>query len=93
MAKVIKIRGSEDIYYLGRKFGLPAYIIAKANGIENIRQGMRILIPEMRGEAYIVKPYETLESIAMDYEMNPAKLSANNYGITEVYLGQLIYIP
>jgi LysM repeat protein len=93
MEKVVRVIEGDTAVKISKRYGVPAYIILKYNGVNEIREGMRLIIPEPRGEKYVVKPLDTLGSIARAYGVSEQKLVENNNGINSVFLGQIIYIP
>lgn len=94
MGKLIhKVDRDDNWHSISRKYGVPAYIIAKENNLKKLRQGVRLIIPEPSGVRYVVKPFDNLERISKENEIDIDSLRANNNGIQEVFVGQIIYLP
>lgn len=88
-----RVEYKDTLYTIGRKYGVPPYIIARENDISEIKVGMRLIIPSVKGIKYVVKPYETLEQIAIEQSIDIQELREINMGIDQVFLGQIIYLP
>ena len=93
MEKVVRVKAGDTLHKIAKLAGVPAYIITRYNGVTEIREGMRLIIPEPKGNKYVVKPLDTLGSIAEAHGVSERKLKENNNGIESVFLGQIIYIP
>ncbi len=90
------VREGEDLHSVARKYAVSEREIARDNNIaagEKLFCGMKLAIVRRDGEYYIVKPFDTLQSIAAAHGVDPDKLAALN-GIEggAVFLGQSIYI-
>jgi len=93
MAKSIhKVTEGETLYTIGKKYGVPPYIIGRENGVKEIKAGMRLIIPSPSGIKYIVKPLETIESIAEEFGYDSSLIKECN-SIDKVFFGQIIYLP
>lgn len=93
MERVVRVGAGDTLIKIAKRYGVPAYLILKYNDITQIREGMRLLIPEPKGIKYVVRPLDTLENIATLYRVSVEKLGENNNGLKDVFLGQIIYIP
>lgn len=93
MEIIYKVKENDNLLSISKQFKIPAYIIARENGLDEVKVGMRILIPSVDGIKYIVKPYETMQMIADNFNVSVEDLSKHNKGINYVFMGQVIYIP
>jgi len=95
------VRAGETLSVIARLYGVSPAAIADANGLLNpnlIFVGQRLTIPPV-GPAdeitHVVRPGETLSSIARRYGVDPAQLAATN-GISDpgrIFVGQVLRIP
>lgn len=97
------VQRGENLFRIALQYGLSVDQLARANGIisvNNIQVGQRLLIP-LNAEpianpptTHTVQPGETIESIAVFYQIDQAELIQRN-GITnpnQLYIGQVLTI-
>lgn len=85
---------NETLEDIAAKFSIPKSEILKINLIksEDIKKGKILILDKKTGVRYTVRPFDTIEKIAAQFNLN-AKAICDYNGITEVFLGELIYIP
>ena len=78
--------GDQSIEEIARKYRQSAGKILADNGIEKIRPGMRLVV---EGEiTWVVGPYDTVESIAAEWSVDPEDIARSNK--TPLAVGQII---
>lgn len=98
------VQPGDNLYRISLKFGVPLEAIVAVNRIVNpwyIRAGQVLLIPgdaspvPPPGQTYIVKPGDTVWSIAARFRVTPwAIISLNNLvNPNLIYVGQVLSIP
>ncbi len=95
MATVIyKVKLGEKIEDISAKFGVSASAILHDNNCsaEQIDEGVRLVISKPDGREYIVKPFDTIASIAVSFGVREQFIRDNNNLGGEVFIGQKIYI-
>ncbi|MDE6550155.1 MAG: LysM peptidoglycan-binding domain-containing protein [Clostridia bacterium] len=95
MATVVyKVNRGERIEDISAKFGVSASAILHDNNCtsEQIDEGVRIVISKPDGREYIVKPFDTIASIAISCGVREQFIRDNNNLTGEVFIGQKIYI-
>lgn len=89
---IYKTEPFEDVYDIAEKFGTTARIIVADNELrENPECGDLLIIEIPKGDKYIVKPTDTIQSIASKFKKSQLEIMKNNK-IDEVFVGQIIYI-
>lgn len=85
---------NESIEDIAAKFSIPKSEILKINFIksEDIKKGKILMLDKKNGVRYTVRPFDTLQKIGAKFNLSAKAISDYN-GITEVFLGELIYIP
>ena len=100
------VRPGDTLYSIARRFGTSYQALAAANGLHSpytIYVGQKLVIPGSgapaptppSGNVYIVRPGDTLWSIAMRYGTTPWAIAAAN-GLANpnfIYPGQRLIIP
>ncbi len=89
---VYKVRKGDTLDSIALSYKLTAMELARANRLNYVMPGMRLLIPNRKGIPYTVQPYDTLEKIAKRFSIDIKTLIELN-NTERVFLGQLIYIP
>ncbi|MCU0496897.1 MAG: LysM peptidoglycan-binding domain-containing protein [Anaerolineae bacterium] len=97
------VQRGENLFRIALQYGLTVDQLARANGIisvNNLQVGQRLLIP-LNAEpilnpptTHTVQPGETIETIALFYQIDQARLIQQN-GITnpnQLYIGQVLTI-
>ena len=98
------VRVGDTMYSIARTYGTTVWAIAAANGIANpnlIFVGQRLHIPSgappgpMPGGVYIVRPGDTLSSIARHFGVSLPALIAANHIVNPncIFAGQRLIIP
>lgn len=91
---IIRVEKDMQLKSIAAKYGISKDKILKDNRIreDDIDEGVRLYICVPDGVKHIVKPLQTVKSIAQDYGVN-AELIRSNNNCQEVFIGQTIYIP
>lgn len=93
MSKIIaKVYAGEDIKSISKKYKIPVQILKEYNGIENVCEGDRFVIPFRVRALHIVQPLETLEQIASKYHTTQEKICQDNQIIDKLFIGQQLLI-
>ncbi|MCX6028922.1 MAG: LysM peptidoglycan-binding domain-containing protein [Chloroflexi bacterium] len=95
------VRPGETLSTIARLYGVSPAAIADANNLLNpslIFAGQRLTIPQVGpvdGSTHVVRPGETLTSIARRYDVDPAQLAAANglWDPNRIFVGQVLRIP
>ena len=95
------VRPGETLSAIARLYGFSPAAIADANSLLNpslIFAGQRLTIPQAGpadGSTHVVRPGETLTSIARRYGVDPAQLAAANglWDPNRIFVGQVLRIP
>lgn len=92
--KILYRVADETAESLAAKFSLPKHELLKSNktSADKIRRGKIVLIEKKDGAPYIVRPFDTIEKIAVKYNVAADAIREHN-GIIDVFLGEIIYIP
>jgi len=105
--KIHVVQAGQTLFSIARWYGLDVQTLAHANGILNpsyIYVGQSLVIPSASADApvavpaagvYIVKPGDTLFSIARYYGLTAWTLANANgiYNLNHIYVGQRLVIP
>lgn len=89
---VYKVKEGENLADIAKKFSVDLGELMNKNKLEEVRSGMRVVIPEYKGIPYTVQPYDTLDSIAEKFCVEKADI-INNNNINKVFLGLRLFIP
>lgn len=94
MKKIYVVSEGENLLCIANKFGVsPMEILARNKVSEsNIQCGTVLVIDKIDGERYVVKPFDTIESIAQKYNKSARDIAMFN-NVKQVFLGEVIYIP
>jgi LysM repeat protein len=98
------VQRGENLFRIGLKYGIDADTLARYNGLsdpDKIYVGQSIKIPGEydppagQGDIHIVRPGDTLTSIALQYGISTqALMAANNLRDPDfIYIGQRLMIP
>lgn len=88
---VYLVKKDDTLAEIARRENSTVSAIKKLNSVV-LFEGERLIIPKNRGKIHIVKPFESLESIAALYNTDSQTIASYN-GINAVFLGQTVYIP
>lgn len=89
---VYKTERGDDLDSIAEKFGTTKRIIVADNLLsEEPRLGETLIVEKPEGRAYIVKPFDTLESISGGDKKRELEMLKNNK-TDFIYVGQKIYI-
>ena len=89
---VYKTERGDNLDSIAEKFGTTKIIIVSDNLLsEQPRPGEMLVIEKPEGKAYIVKPFETIESISGGDKKRELEILKNNK-TDFVYVGQKLYI-
>ncbi len=92
MQIVHKVESGENLNTIALLHHSSPHRIKAINGISSAKQGERLIVPILRGKLHIVKPFETMESIAKLYKVNLAFLKKYNQ-TNDTFVGDIIIIP
>ena len=86
------VETGDNLKIIADKFNTTQRVLIMINGLENeVKVGEYILIEQLDGIKYIVKPGDTLEQIATYSKDSLQSIKIRNK-IDDVYVGQKIYI-
>ena len=89
---VYKTERGDNLDSIAEKFGTTKRIIVADNLLsEEPRLGETLIVEKPEGRAYIVKPFDTLESISGGDKKRELEMLKNNK-TDFIYVGQKIYI-
>lgn len=89
---VYMVEMGEDLKSIAEKFHTTQqFLIAINNMDREVRAGEYIIVEKIDGLPYVVKPNDTIESIAK-YDKEIVKTIKNRNKIDKIYVGQKIYI-
>lgn len=94
MKKIYVVKDGENLLSISAKFGVSPMEILTKNKISehNIQLGTVLVIDKVDGQRYIVKPFDSLESISEKFNKSVEDIKNFN-NIKQVFLGEVIYIP
>lgn len=84
-----RVLQNESLAEIAKNFSVDEYILKKANGISEIKQGDLIYIP--KSKVYFVKPFDTFESISKKTGVPVFEIKRKN-NITNLFAGQIIFL-
>ncbi|MCL2176589.1 MAG: LysM peptidoglycan-binding domain-containing protein [Firmicutes bacterium] len=90
--RVVQVKKGDTLEAIASEYGVSVGVLIGINNLSGayVDYGERLVIP-MGGRLHIVKPLETIYSIAKEYSVDVNNLKAANF--TEiVYIGQQIII-
>ena len=89
---VYKTERGDDLDSIAEKFGTTKRIIVADNLLsEEPRLGETLIVEKPEGRAYIVKPFDTIESLSGGNKKRELEILKNNK-TDFIYVGQKIYI-
>lgn len=89
---VYKTERGDDLDSIAEKFGTTKRIIVADNLLsEEPRLGETLIVEKPEGRAYIVKPFDTIESLSGGDKKRELEMLKNNK-TDFIYVGQKIYI-
>ena len=89
---VYKTERGDDLDSIAEKFGTTKRIIVADNLLsEEPRFGETLIVEKPEGRAYIVKPFDTIESLSGGDKKRELEILKNNK-TDFIYVGQKIYI-
>ena len=83
-AKIYRAEKGQTAADIAWAAGIPETLLLAHNRIGGVAEGDLLVIPEVRGRVYTVKPFETAESIAADFGITAGELLRKN-GIERIY--------
>lgn len=94
---IYKIKRTDNLWRIARKYGLDHRLIINVNGINNpdmLEPGKFINVPSLRGVYYKVKKGDTISAIAGRYRISTGKIIAHNQlKGGHIRQGQKIFLP
>lgn len=94
MKFVYRVKANDTILSIANNFSLSPDDLLAVNQIkrENVVEGTLLLIEKKQGVKYVVKPFDSIESIAKEFGIS-SKVICEYNDIDRVFLGEVIYIP
>ncbi len=94
MLYIHRVKKDESLKDICVKYSVFSEDLLHLNNIteENVKEGLLMVIDIPEGKRYVVKPFDTLAKIADKFKTTEEKLMQFN-NISQVFLGQIIYIP
>ena len=92
---IYRVRKGEKAEDVARKTGVAARRICALNNCreEQIEEGVRMLIAQAEGREYVVRPFDSLSSVARRFNVSEKHILENN-GLTSptLFIGQKLYV-
>ena len=94
MLYIQRVKKDESLKDICVKYSVFCEDLLHLNNIteENVKEGLLMVIDIPEGKRYVVKPFDTIAKIADKFKTTEEKLMQFN-NISQVFLGQIIYIP
>ncbi len=94
MLYIHRVKKDESLKDICVKYSVFCEDLLHLNNIteENVKEGLLMVIDIPEGKRYVVKPFDTIAKIADKFKTTEEKLMQFN-NISQVFLGQIIYIP
>jgi LysM repeat protein len=92
MFVVYKVKENDTLSQIALNLKSTTAKIQSLNGVERCREGERLLVEVLYGEPYTVKPFDTVEKIALRFGIRADAIREHN-GISEVFVGEVIMLP
>lgn len=94
MLYIHRVKKDESLKDICVKYSVFSEDLLHLNNIteENVKEGLLMVIDIPEGKRYVVKPFDTIAKIADKFKTTEEKLMQFN-NISQVFLGQIIYIP
>lgn len=89
---VIQVTRGDTAAKLARKYKTTERSLFALNGTPSFTEGERLIVAT-DNRRYTVKPLDTIESIAVKFSTTVQNLSAANGGLTEIFLGETLFLP
>jgi LysM repeat protein len=93
------VRDGEDVYAIARKFNISADELRWSNPAsltrtDLVRTGDQLMIPPIQGVVVVVKPNDTLQTIAAAYKVDPQAIVDFNYlRVATINPGDVLVVP
>ena len=89
---ICRAEKDEDLNAIAEKYGTTKQIIVSDNMLtEEPSEGDLLIVCKPKGKPYIVKPYDTLESLSFGDKKRELEILTNNK-TDIIYVGQKIYL-
>lgn len=94
MQYVHRVNDKESLRDICAKYGVFSADLLRDNKVseDNVRRGLLLLINVHEGVRYVVKPFDNLNKIANKFKIKAEDIAAFN-DVSEVFMGQVIYLP
>ena len=91
---IYRVGKDEKLEDIAAKFGISMSALLHDNNCvsEQIDEGIRLLINMPEGREYIVKPFDTIASVALKFGKSENYIKENNNIDGEIFIGQKLYI-
>lgn len=86
-----KLKSGESLASVCRKFSLPQKVLQDENEGVEITSGVTVFVPKFGGRIYVVKPLDTISSVAAKFSFSEKELIAKN-DITYLYPGLVLLV-
>lgn len=87
-----RVLDGDSIISVSQKFFVPVFDLIYENNLKKELQKGDIIIITRPNNYYVVKPFDTLESVATKFGLTPEKLSFINGGIPYVFYGLVLKV-
>jgi len=89
---VHKVKIGETLEDIAKKYTTTTQILMQVNNIKSVAEGDRVYIPHQNTAIYVVKPLDTINSIAQKFNVSVEYIREKNCGIERCFIGQQIVI-
>ena len=87
-----RVQAGDSVATLSQRFCVPLTLMVKDNNLKKpIRQGQVLVINSVKGRLYKVKPHQTIEQVAKQFNTDKQKI-INDNGIDYLYYGLTILV-
>ncbi|MCK9575258.1 MAG: LysM peptidoglycan-binding domain-containing protein [Clostridia bacterium] len=89
---VHRVINGETLESIAKKYTTTTQIIMQVNKIKSVSVGDRVFIPNQHTAIYIVKPLDTIETIAQKFNVTVDYVKQQSGGFDMLFIGQQIVI-
>ena len=88
-----RVNGGDGLLSIASKFNVPPILIIKDNNLKDeIQAGDVLFISKTGGRTYTAKPFDTMESVAAQFNVSAERLKETN-GADYLFYGLTVVIP
>lgn len=88
---IIRVNKYDSIESIENKYLCPKHIIFKLNKIEYVYEGQWLYIEKSATRIYIVKPFDTINSICAQFNVDEKEILEYNE-IEDIFVGMKLFI-